>query len=382
MAWQIYELTNSALDIGLLGLTRGAPQMALILLGGVLADAVDRRRLMLATQVGQAMVSLSLVLLTWTAAISPLALYIASAFQALLASLETPSRQALVPNLVPREHLPSGIALYTAQRNIGAIAGPALAGLLLAVTDAGWCYGVDALSWLGMVFALALMRAGAGSKALRATGVKPPATAGGRLAEMSAGIRFVLGQPVLLAVLALDFGANMFGSARALLPIYARDILMVGTPGLGLLYTATSTGAIAGGAGLSFLGRLRRAGLWVLLGQAGFGLSTAAFALSGEFWLSWALLAASGAGDTLAAVVRGTIVQLMTPDQLRGRVSSVNAMFSNGGPQLGQFRAGLCAEWWGAPTSALTGGLITAGIVGLVATAPGMRQYRLDRDVR
>lgn len=371
MAWQIYELTNSPLDIGLLGLARGLPQMVLILAGGVLADALDRRRLMLFCQGGECLVTVALVALTWTGQITPLALYIASAFQAVFGSLEAPARHALVPNLVPRDSLPSAIALYTAQRQVGSIAGPSLAGILLSFADPGWCYGADAVSRLVMAAALLFMR------------IPPTRTITGRtmsLANLAGGVQFVLGQPMLLAVLVLDFGANVFGSARALLPVYAKDILLVGPTGLGMLYAATSVGALIGGGAMSFVGHTRRAGLWVLVGQAVFGACTAVFAVSTDYWLSFLMLALSGVGDAVAAVMRGTIVQLMTPEDLRGRVSSVNTMFSNGGPQLGQFRAGAVAEVWNTEMSALTGGLITVALV--AAVAPTLRKYQPDSQLR
>lgn len=367
MAWQIYQLTNSPLEIGLLGLVRAIPQMALIIFGGYLADTIDRRRLMMITQVGQFCVSASLVALSWSGLISATALYVASALLAVCSSLEAPARQAMVPNLVPREHLTSALALNGAQRNVGSIAGPSLAGLLLAFADPGWCYTVDALSWLAMLAALAAIRLPLAPSARRAMS----------LHEIGGGVGFVRQQPTLLGVLLLDFGTNIFGAPRALLPVYARDILQAGPEGLGFLYAATSAGAIGGAAVMSSLPNVRHAGVWLLAGIGLYGLSTALFAISTVYWLSWLMLAASGVGDTVAAVLRGTIVQLLTPDSLRGRVSSVNALFSNSGPQLGQFRGGAVAEAWGAPASALSGALLTLAMVALAAAIPRIRSFQL-----
>ena len=370
-AWQIYQLTNSPLDIGLMALARGLPQMALLLLGGVLADTIDRRRLLVITQLGELSVGAGLVILSWTGLISPLALYVASALFGIFGAIETPARQALIPNLVPREQLTSALALHGVQRNVASIAGPSIAGVLLAFADPGWCYGVNTVSWLLMIAALAAIGVGA-------TSPLPLREREPLLKSLSGGVRFVLSQPVLLGILLLDFGANIFGSSRALLPVFARDILLVGAPGLGLLYAANSAGAMTGAVSISGLGEVRRAGVWVLAGLALYGFCTTIFALSTDYWVSWLMLAGAGAGDTIAAVFRGTIVQLLTPDGLRGRVSSVNGLFSNGGPQLGQFESGLVAQLWSPEVSALTGGLATLALVGIAASQPGLRKFEMD----
>ena len=376
-AWQIYQLTGSPLDIGLLALARGLPQMILVLLGGVLADAIDRRRLMMITQAGQLLATGSLVFLSLSGLITPAALYVASALLGVFGSLETPSRQAIIPNLVPRDVLTSAMALHGVQRNVSSVAGPSLAGIVLAFADPGWCYAVDTASWVLMLAALASVR------------VTQDRTSQGRMAgeplthfltsSLPEGVRFVLSQPVLLGILLLDFGANLFGSTRALLPVYAQDILLVGPTGLGLLYAATSAGAMAGAVAMSGLGQVRRGGFWVLAGLALYGFCSAVFALSTTYWVSWLMLAGAGVGDTIAAVFRGTIVQLLTPDTLRGRVSSVNALFSNGGPQMGQFRAGAVAAAWTPELSALTGALATLALVGFAATRRGLREFDMTK---
>jgi MFS family permease len=256
---------------------------------------------------------------------TPNLLLVAAVCLALGTSLETPSRQAIVPNLVPREDLASGIALNNAQRSAATILGPALAGLLIATSGPGLCYVVDAISWFAMFGALALIRqplqlAARGAVSLRA------------LAE---GISFVRSQQVVLAFMVLDFGATFFGSSNALLPIYARDIMQVGPQGLGILYAASAIGALATATLLGTSSRITRAGRWVLIGVALYAVCMVGFALSDMFWLSVLFLAGTGAGNMLGAVLRGTSNQTLTPDALRGRVAAVNTVFVTGGPQLG-----------------------------------------------
>jgi MFS family permease len=369
IAWQIYELTNSSLQIGLIGLSRAVPQIAIILFGGLLADAINRRQLMMCTQASLFVVSGTLALLTLAGKTVPLTLYLATVALALFTSLESPSRQAIVANLVPREDLPRALAMYSSQRYVAVIAGPSLAGLVLALFSSAACYTIDAISWLVMFTFLSLIRSpipeGEGRTAVS-------------LGSLHAGLRFVLGHAVIFPLLVMDFGANLFGSVRALLPIYARDILMVGPQGLGILYAASAIGALVGAAGLSFVGEIRRAGVWILIGVSIYATCIVLFAKSHIFWLSVLFLIGSGVGDTISAVLRATINQLSTPDDLRGRMASINSIFTNSGPQLGQFEAGALAAVVGAELSAMTGGIVILLIV-LVLTVgfPNVRDYRL-----
>jgi MFS family permease len=369
IAWQIYELTNSSLQIGLIGLSRAVPQIAIILFGGLLADAINRRQLIMCTQASLFVVSGTLALLTLAGKTVPLTLYLATVALALFTSLESPSRQAIVANLVPREDLPRALAMYSSQRYVAVIAGPSLAGLVLALFGSAACYTIDAISWLVMFTFLSLIRSpipeGEGRTAVS-------------LGSLHAGLRFVLGHAVIFPLLVMDFGANLFGSVRALLPIYARDILMVGPQGLGILYAASAIGALVGAAGLSFVGEIRRAGVWILIGVSIYATCIVLFAKSHIFWFSVLFLIGSGVGDTISAVLRATINQLSTPDDLRGRMASINSIFTNSGPQLGQFEAGALAAVVGAELSAMTGGIVILLIV-LVLTVgfPNVRDYRL-----
>lgn len=371
MAWQIYELTNSPLQIGLLGLARAIPQIFILLFGGLLADAMNRRKLMMITQASLFCVSGMLASMSLAGQATALTLYGATVFLALFSSLESPSRQAFVANLVPPEDLSRALAIYSSQRNVAVIAGPSVAGLILAFWGPALCYGVDALSWLIMLASLSFIRP------------QLPERGGWRtvsVRSLRAGFRFVWGHAVIFPLLVMDFGANVFGTVRALLPIYARDILAVGPQGLGLLYAASAVGALLGAVGLSLFGPVRRAGRWILLGVTVYGLCLVWFAQSDVFWLSVLLLAGSGVGDTLSAILRATINQLSTPDELRGRMASINSIFTNSGPQLGQFQMGALAAIIGAELAAITGGVIILLIVAVLAVSfPHVRMYQITK---
>jgi hypothetical protein len=203
-----------------------------------------------------------------------------------------------------------------------------------------------------------------------------------RLQSLGEGVQFVWNNPVILALMALDFGQNFFGTPRALFPVYARDILGVGPEGLGLLYAAASLGAIVVAVGMSFVGNVRRAGLIVLIGVAIHAVCIVLFAYSHVFWFSVLMLAGEGAGNAFSAILRNTINQLLTPDDLRGRVSSVNSMFTTTGPHLGQFRSGAVAEIVGPEMSVFSGGIAILILVGLVAAQRPVRDFELPTSER
>jgi MFS family permease len=369
MAWQIYELTNSPLQIGLIGLARAVPQMIILLFGGLLDDAMNRRKLMMITQASLFFVSGSLALITLSGHVTPLKLYGVTVLLALFSSLESPSRQAMVTNLVPAEDLSRALAIFSTQRQIATIAGPSIAGVVLAVAGPALCYAVDACSWLIMFGVLLLIR------------TPLPERGGWRTItfdSLRVGFRFVWGHAVIFPFLMMDLGANIFGTVRALFPIYARDILAVGPQGLGLLYAASAAGALLGAVGFSLWGPKRQAGRWILLGVAIYGVCLLCFAQSRWFWLSIALLIGSGIGDTISAILRSTINQLSTPDDLRGRMSSINSIFTNSGPQLGQFQLGALATAVGTEFAATASALAILSIVALLAARfPHVREYRI-----
>ena len=211
-------------------------------------------------------------------------------------------------------------------------------------------------------------------------------TAGGRgavsMKALREGVEFVWAHPVILAMMALDFAQNFFGSGRALLPVYARDILNVGPQGLGLLYTANSVGALVMGAVMSVRRPPQRAGIWVLMAVAAYGIFTALFGISHSFWLSFLMLAGAGAANTVSFVLRNTINQLVTPDEIRGRVTSVNSMFTNTGPQLGQFEAGAVASAIGPVASTALGGALVTVVAASLAAVGSVRKFEVRENAR
>lgn len=372
MGWHMLELTDSALLVGMLGLCRAVPQMVLGIFGGMLADTIDRKRLMMIVQVALSVVSFGIALLTMAGAATPAALFAAALLFSVGNALEYPSRQAIVPNLVPAEDLAPAVALFNTTRSLGAIIGPAMAGVTLAVFGTGACYFVDGISWLVMFFAMLLI-----AKPLQ-TEVQRGATS---IEGLFAGVRFVFTQPVILAFMMLDFGATLFGQTTALLPIFARDILDAGEVGLGILHASGFVGAVLAGLLLSVV-RIDRAGRAVLLGVVLFCLSTVLFAYADSLWLACLGLFGAGVGNAFSAVLRSTSNQLLTPDQLRGRVAAFNGIFTTGGPQLGQFRSGIVAEVGDARISAASGAIVALFLVIGVATIPRVRRFRLSEASR
>jgi len=232
------------------------------------------------------------------------------------------------------------------------------------------CYAVDAVSWIVMLASLTLIRT-----QLRERGGWRTIT----LDSLRAGFRFVWGHAVIFPFLMMDLGANLFGTVRSLFPIYARDILAVGPEGLGILYAASAAGALLGAIGFTLRGSVSHAGRWILAGVTIYGLCLLFFAKSHIFGLSVLLLVGAGIGDTISAILRSTINQLSTPDDLRGRMASINSVFTNSGPQLGQFQIGALASLIGTELAAASGAFIILLIVGvLVARFPDVRDYRIN----
>jgi len=320
------------------------------LISGVVADALDRRRLMLATQTAMAVLAGILAFLTFHGLAMVWPIYLLAALGSAAGSFDGPARQALIPNLVPREHLPNAISLNTNLLPTASALGPSVAGILIASFGVGWVYAINALSFLFVIAALLRMRdiprAGAGEKSdisLRAA---------------LEGLRFVFSSPMIRSTMLLDFFATFFSSATALLPIFAQDILCVGAWGYGWLYAAPSIGALlASGIMVPAVEWIERRGVVLIWAVAGYGLATVVFGWSRGFWLTFICLAVTGATDTVSMVLRNLIRQLETPDHLRGRMTGVNMVFFMGGPQLGELEAGVVANWLGAPFSVVSGGI-------------------------
>ena len=378
LLWHVSLLVpnNKGLALGMVGLVKVVPIVIFSMISGVVADAWDRRRLMLMTQVAATLVALALAVLAFRGVTAVWPIYLLAALGAAVGAFDLPARNALVPTLVPREHLPNAISLNTIMFQTAAVAGPSLGGLLIAAAGVGWAYLANAISFGAVVAALLLMRD---------LPPREPAIAGAEAADISLrsaweGLQFVFRSPLIRSTMLLDFFATFFSSATALLPIFAQDILRVGARGYGWLYAAPAAGALAMSAAMVPLNeRIERRGPTLLWAVSGYGLATVVFGLSRSFWLTFACLALTGATDTVSMVIRNVIRQLETPDRLRGRMTGVNMVFFMGGPQLGELEAGVVASWFGAPFSVISGGVgCLACTLWLAAATPALRHYRRE----
>jgi len=364
---------QKGLALGAVGLVRVVPIVVFSMIGGVVADAWHRRRLMLATQTAATVVAIVLAVVTGRGVITLPLLYALTALGSTVSSFDLPARQALVPSLVPRQDLANALSLNTAMMQAASIAGPAIGGMLIATAGLTWVYLLNAISFGFVIGALLLMR----DVAEDATPAEREAVSWGAAVE---GLRFVFTSPIIRSTMLLDFFATFFSSAVALLPIFAQDILFVGPKGYGWLYAAPAAGAVLMSAGMVVLAdRIHRRGPVLLWAVAVYGLATIGFGLSRSFWVTFACLALTGVADTISMVIRSVIRPLETPDRLRGRMTGVNMIFFMGGPQLGEIEAGALAQWMGAPFSVITGGIGCLLATGWVAAAtPELRHYRKE----
>ncbi|MGI8967616.1 MAG: MFS transporter [Chloroflexota bacterium] len=368
VAWQVYLLTHSAVALGLIGLVRVGPIVVFSLGGGVVADAIDRRRLLMVTQTALLLTSVGLALLTLSGHISIWLIYLLTAIAAAALAFDSPARQALVPSLVPRAHLPNALSLNGTMFQTASVVGPSLAGVVIATRGVASVYLLDAVSFLAVLAVLFVIR-------------PPRLAAEGRSISLDAafeGLRFVFRTPILLSTMFLDFVATFFGSAIALLPIFAHDILHVGSQGYGLLYAAPAMGSILAGVTMAFIaGHIIHQGRTIIVAVMIYAVCTTLCGLSHVFLLSLFFLAGTGAADTVSMILRQTVRQIVTPDELRGRMTSVSMVFFMGGPQLGEFEAGMLARALGASFSVISGGIAALLATGVIAVyGARLRQYK------
>lgn len=352
LAWHLYDLTGRAWDLGLVGLAQFGPALAMALPAGHAADRWHRARLFAACLLLQAVVAAGLLLATPAGMAGRPLILALSVLLGVARAFQMPAQQALTPQLVPPDLLQRAVALSASGVQVAVIGGPALGGLLY-VGGPVWVYG-------GCVVLLLL---GAGL-ALSVRYAHAPAPQAATWPAVLAGVGFVWRRPVLLGAMSLDLFAVLLGGATALLPIYARDILHTGPQGLGLLRAAPAVGALVMSLVLVRWPLQRRVGHKLLLAVVVFGLATLVFALSTSFWLSLAALAVTGAADNISVVTRLTLMQLETPDAMRGRVSAVNSVFIGASNQLGEFESGATAAWLGPVGSVVLGGLGTVLVAG------------------
>lgn len=367
IALQIWDLTHSKVMLGLVGLARVIPIILFSLVGGGVADAYPRRRVMLFSQSMMMMVAVVLALLTSSGSATATLILVLTSVGAAASAFDGPARQALMPNLVPPEHFSNAVSLNTTMFQLALIIGPALSGLLIARYTEVAVYWINAASFLAVIAALLMMRV---VEKREAGGARP------NVASILEGLRFVREHRIIMSTMLLDFFATFFATAAALIPVFAYQVLGVGRDQIGFLYSAEAAGSLVAGIIMSFIGDIGRKGRVLLISVVVYGIATAAYGFSTNYLLSLFLLALIGAGDSVSTVLRQTIRQMSTPDHLRGRTTAVNMIFFMGGPQLGNFEAGLAAAAFGAQASVVFGGLAVIGVVALTAWRfPLLRKY-------
>ena len=367
VGWQLYERTHSALALGMTGLVSVTPTILLALYAGTIADRHDRRHV---ARAGQLLAgSMSLVLAWLSHAVGPVwMIYVALFLSSVGFAFSTPAQAALLAQVLPVEAFANGVTWSSTGFQIAAVTGPALSGFLIAITKGATlaylvCAGM-AVAYIGLM-----------------SGVSPRAQARMKervtLRSLAAGLRFVFDDELILAALTLDLFAVLFGGATTLLPIYAKDILRVGPTGLGWLRAAPSFGAMLTALWFAHRGPMQHAGKLLLMAVTGFGIATIVFGASQSFPLSMAALFATGAFDSVSVVIRSSLVQLRTPDAMRGRVSAVNGIFIDLSNELGGFESGTVAALIGPVRTVVLGGIGTVLVVlGVSAKWRSLRQMR------
>jgi MFS family permease len=371
--WHISQLSSEPIAVSIVGGVRFVAVLCFSMVGGLVADRYDRRTILFFTQSTALLVALVLGLLTMLRIIQLWHIYLLTAIQAATMAFDLPARQALVPNLVPREDLPNAFSLQSIAFNTGAIAGPALSGLTIAYWGQEFAYLVNSLSFLAVIAALALMGAVTQQRATAARGLRAA------LDDMRTGVHFIRSQPLILSSMVLDFFATFFASANTLLPYFAQYVLHVNEVAYGWLASAASVGAVTVGLVISQFGRIGRQGKLLLGSVVVFGLSAILFGASRSYGVVFAALVLGGAADSVSTIIRNTIRNMQTPDLLRGRMTGINQIFFMGGPQLGEIEAGAVAQGMGVPFAIISGGVGTILMVALIAARwPILLRYNGD----
>lgn len=365
IGWELYERTGSAMVLGVVGLVQALPVIVLTLPAGHVADQFDRKRVVMMTQLMLALCSIGLAVLSYSH--EAISLVYACLFLIGVArAFNQPARNALLPSLIPIDALNNAVTWKSSSFQIASVGGPAFGGLVIALLHS---------ATLVYVFTAILAFTSFGYLASIATKQPPRSKSAATLKSLAAGISFVWQTKVILAAITLDMFAVLLGGATTLLPIYAKDILHVGPTGLGWLRAAPAIGAFLMAAIVAHLPPMQKAGKIMLWAVAGFGAATIVFGISHSFWLSLLMLMLTGAFDNISVVVRHTLVQLKTPDHMRGRVSAVNSVFIGTSNELGGFESGLVAALFGPVVAVVGGGIGTVAVVFLVAWIwPQIRQ--------
>ena len=358
VGWQVYEITHRPLDLGYVGLAQFLPGFALFLFAGHAADLFDRRRLLMWCYAGFTLCSALLLLISWRAPHSVHLIYAVLVLLGAVRSFNFPASRAILPQLVPEEHFPNAVAWNSSIFQIATIAGPALGGIVYAIfRGPNTVYAIAvSISILAMAMTMRI-------KILTAVRSQEPVS----LRTVFAGFRFIWDKKLILGSISLDMFAVLLGGAVALLPVYAREILHTGPWGLGLLRSAPGVGAAVMAIVVAHRPIRRRAGMAMLLCVAGFGVFTIAFGISHSLILSLIALFLCGASDMVSVIIRATLVQIATPDEMRGRVNAVDMLFIGVSNELGEFESGFTAQWFGTVPAVVIGGIGTLVVIGIWA---------------
>jgi MFS family permease len=355
--WQVYTLSHSAISLGLIGLATFIPIFVFALFGGLVADIYDRKMILIWSQVLLAMSASLLAFASLAHFISLPLIYAILGFNAIMTTFNAPARQSVVPNLVKEHHLMNALGLNVMSRQAATVVGPAIGGFMIQFWGTQSIYIFNAMSFILLIGMLIPVQ-------IPAPEIKKKVAI--NFKSVWDGISFVIHQPMICSTMLLDAAATFFGSATTLLPIFAVDILKTGAQGLGLLYAAPSVGGVLAGLVVSSITKLKYEGRVVVLAVIFYALATIAFGLSKSFYVSLFFLACVGAGDMTSTIVRNIIRQIHTPDYMRGRMVSVNLIFLQGGPQLGEAEGGFLAALTSAPFSVVIGGLGAIAATGLI----------------
>ncbi|BBH48077.1 MFS transporter [Pseudomonas sp. KU43P] len=354
IGWHLYQLTGNVLDLGLVGLVEFAPRVLFMLHTGHVADRYDRRKVAALCQTLQGLIALALALGSATDNVSRELIFALAFLLGAARSFEMPATQALLPNVVPPGLFPRAVAASASATQAATIVAPAVGGFLYAFGSI-WVYGPTVVLY---VIACGLMLSLDSRQQV-------PQRGRASLESLLAGIRFIRSRPDILGAISLDLFAVLLGGATALLPVFAKDILLTGPWGLGLLRSAPAVGALLMSLWLARFPVERRVGRTMFTAVGVFGVATIAFGLSTSFWFSLAVLVVLGAADMISMVIRGAFVQLETPDEMRGRVSAVNGLFIGASNQLGEFESGVTAHWFGTVPAVVLGGVGTLVVTGV-----------------
>ncbi|HND48372.1 MAG TPA: MFS transporter [Anaerolineales bacterium] len=372
--WHINQIDKNPIALGGIGVARILPVIIFSLIGGALADSVDRRKVMFATQSVAAVLALTLALFTQFGQVTIWHIYIITALQAVVVAFDGPSRQALIPNLLPKEDLPNAFSMTFTAFQAGAVIGPALSGFFIAGFGQEAVYYFNAISFVAVLVALLMI-----GDVPQAIGEK---TAGISMESIKDGIRFILSKPIIFSTMMVDFVATFFASASTLMPIIAKDVLDVGVVEYGYLSAASAVGAVAVALVISQVKEIRKQGLVFVVAVIIFGIATIIFGITRSFIVAWLAIAVTGGADGVSTIVRNTIRQLQTPDHVRGRMTSINQIFFMGGPQLGEIEAGAVAQFFGAPFAVITGGIgCIVGTLLIIWKWPQLREYNGDEPI-